>query len=724
MLFIFGYRMYSMHLSTQNSQEFCKNPLIHKFFKHMKKVFFFLISFVYSHSLFSQINPDNIQIIRDQWGVPHIYAKTDAEVAYGLAWASAEDDFKSMQENFLAIRGRLGEVNGPEGALFDFFAYAIETKAVVEKNYEKEVADDFKRVLEGYVEGVNAYAKAHPEELLLKDVFPLTTIDVLQGYVLNLTLLSGVHEYIAKIIDRNIKRYEEQPQGSNAIALNSAKTKDGHTYLAVNSHQPLEGPFSWYEAHLESEEGWKMIGANFPGGVTLFVGSTPNLGWTHTVNAPDFCDVYKLEMHPTEKLQYQLDGQWEALEKRVFKTKVKIGFIKIPYKKTIYRSKHGLTFKNKDGCYAIRFPANKTAYKAAEQWFRMNKAQSFEDFRAALDHQGIGCTNIVYADKEDNIYYIGNGNFPYRDPSYNWKNVLDGNTSATIWEEKFYPIDSLAFLLNPKSGYVFNTNNTPFNASAPEDNLDPNSINKTIGYFPYDNNRSLRFQDLISQYDKLSYEEFKSVKFDQNWRRNPTYSYSMSNLEDLFQLDTQKYPDIAPLIELLSKWDGNTRVESNAASIFILSLGYLNERIAKEGRGREENVLQEEEFVRALQKTKKYLMKHFGTINVLLGQLQRHIRGDVNLPISGAPDVLAAIYSKPQKNGEIKVFAGESYIQMVQYTPDGAIIESVNAYGSSAHEESPHYTDQMRLFTQQQLKPMTFDKATIMKNAERIYTPK
>ena len=672
---------------------------------------------------FSQINPDDIEIIRDKWGVPHIYAKTDAEVAYGLAWATAEDDFKSMQENLLSIRGRLAEVNGIKGAIFDFFAYAIETKNLVDQKYDTDLSPEFKKVIEGYAAGINSYAAKHPEEIALKGIFPISSKDVLQGYVLNLTLLSGAHTYMAKIFNRNIKRYEK-PEGSNGIAISSKKTTDGKTYLTVNSHQPLEGPFAWYEAHLESEEGWKMIGANFPGGVSLFVGTTPNLGWGHTVNAPDFTDVYKLEMNPNNKYQYKFDGKWEMLEKRVFRTKVKFGFIKFPYKRTIYKSKYGLTFKNKDGFYSVRFPSNMTTVKAAEQWFHMNKAQNYTEFRKALDFQGIGCTNIVYADKEDNIFYLGNGNFPYRNPKYDWKNVLPGNTSETLWEEKFYPIDSLAFILNPKSGYVFNTNNTPFNATAPNENIDSNSVNSTMGYFKYDNNRSKRFQHLIQQYDKVSYEDFKTIKFDQNWMRTPIYTFSMANINLLFELDEQKYSDIAPLIAMLKRWDGNTKIGSKGAAIFVLTLQFLNERLDKEGRTKEENFLAEAEYVSALKKTKKHLMKHFGSIHVLLGGLQQHSRGKVSLPISGAPDVLAAIYGKPQKNGQLRIFAGESYIQMIQFTKEGAVIESVNAYGSSAHEDSPHYTDQMELYVKQQLKPMTFDKAEILKNAERVYAPK
>ena len=690
----------------------------------MKPICTLLFVCLYTIISIAQINPDNITIARDKWGVPHIYAKTDAEVAYGLAWATAEDDFNSMQENLLAIHNKLGSVKGTQGALFDFFVFALETKDYVNKNYEAQVSPTFKKVLEGYVQGINKYAEEHPKEVRAKGVFPITPKDVLEGYVLNLTLLSGVHEEIGKIFNRQIRRYEELPKGSNGLAVNGNLTKDGNTYLAVNSHQPLEGPLAWYEAHVESEEGWKMIGANFPGGVSLFVGSTPNLGWTHTVNHPDFCDVYKLEMNPDEKLQYKLDGKWEALEKRVFKTKVKIIGLKIPIKRTIYKSKHGLVFKNKDGFYAVRFPANKTTIKAAEQWFKMNKATNYKEFRAALNWQGIGSTNITYADKEGNILQLGNGHFPYRNPKFNWKKVLPGNISEAIWEDRYYPIDSLAQIFNPKAGYVFNTNNTPFNATAPAENIDSNTFNKTMGYSKVDNNRSLSMQRLMGQYKKMSFEDFKTVKYDISWMPNPSYSFSMSNIEDLFHLDESKYPHIKATIQVLKKWNRQTTIDSYGASIFVLCIQSLYKPIQKESRNKDINVLPESAFVKAIEAAQKHLLKYYKTVRVPLGQLQRHTRGKVSLPISGAPDVLAATYATPIENGQFRAIAGDSYIQLAQFSKDGVKIESINAYGASAREDSPHYTDQMRLFIQHKTKPMTFDKAEIMKNAERVYHPK
>ncbi len=688
----------------------------------MKTIITILTTFI-TISLFAQINPDNITIVRDKWGVPHIYAKTDAEVAYGLAWATAEDDFHSMQQNLLAVKNKLGSVVGKDGAIFDFFVFALDTKTYVDANYEKEVSPEFKKVLNGFVQGVNAYAAKNPSEVRAKGIFPINEKDILQGYVLNLTLLAGVHNEIAKIFNRQIKR-DELPQGSNGLAVNGNKTKDGNTYLAVNSHQPLEGPLAWYEAHVESEEGWKMIGANFPGGVTLFLGSTPNLGWTHTVNAPDMCDIYKLKMHPTEKLKYEFDSKWIDLKTRVFRTKVKILGLKIPIKRKVYRSKHGLVFKNKDGFYALRFSPNRTTIKAAEQWYRMNKATNYKEFRAALDLHGIGSTNITYADRKGNILQLGNGNIPIRNSKYNWQKVLPSNTSETVWEEKYYPIDSLAQIFNPKCGYVFNTNNTPFNATAVEENIDSNTFNKTMGYLRGDNNRSLSMQRLFSEKGKIDFEEFKRIKYDISWMPNPSYSFTITNIEQLFQLDENKYPQVADLITQLKNWDRETNVESYAATIFVLALPKLYKPLQEQSLTKSFNTLPESAFVEALEASKKHLLKYYNSTYVPLGQLQRHIRGEVSYSVSGAPDVIAALYTTPHENGQFRAMAGDSYIQLAQFSKDGVKIESVNAYGASAHEDSPHYTDQMRLYVEKKTKPMTFDKEKIMKEAKKVYHPK
>lgn len=687
----------------------------------------FVLLFLPPLAFAQAIDAEKITIARDKWGVPHIFAKTDEEVAYGLAWATAEDDFESIQFNLLSGKSMLAQAYGKQAAVLDVLNFIIASKEIVDSLYDKSFSPKFKKIITAYVSALNDYAKKHPEEILIKKAFPVTEKDLAQSYVLNLMLITGVQNYFADVFNNKVTDiYKERPTGSNAMAISKNKTTDGKTYLAINSHQPLQGAYSWYEAHLQSEEGWNILGGLFPGGMCVFHGANENLGWAHTVNYADFADVYQLEMHPTDKLTYKFDGKWEKLQERTIKLKVKIALgLKIGVKRTFYWSKYGAVVKNKIGFYAIRFASN-MKINSVEQWYNMNKARNFQEFKQALAMQAHAGLNIVYADKDDNIMYLSNGLFPKRNPKYNYLNILEGNTSANLWKPDFLPVDSLAFLVNPKAGYVFNMNNTPFNATAPQDNLKVSQINPSINYIKFDNNRSLSFQKLIGnhfiKYEKLSYADFKKMKYDLTYD-NPIYFYNAVNIEDVFRLDEKKYPDLADIISKLKSWDRKGNKESTGATIWLLFREFLGEKVAKEDR-KEGASVTEIDLIEGIRYAKNHLLKYFKTLDVPLGEIQRHIKGDKNLPMSGLKDVLAAMHSKPYKNGRFQTDAGESYISIVQFSQNGIEIETVNAYGASNKKESPHYTDQMELFVNQQLKPMTLDKAKILKEAVRVYSPK
>jgi len=618
----------------------------------MRKQLFLFVSLIFTTSIFAQINPDDITIIRDQWGVPHIYAKTDAEVAYGLAWASAEDDFETIQETLLPIRSGLGAIKGVEGAVLDFAVHLIEVNEIVDKKYDTDISPKFKDILNAYSQGMNDFAKKHPERVLSKKMFPVNGKDVIKGYTLALTLLSGVAGDLQKVVSGKMEAIESRtPMGSNAFALNSNKTKEGETFLAINPHQPLEGPYSWYEAHLVSEEGLNVLGATLLGGMHISVGANENLAWTHTVNHADFTDIYKLEMHKNEKLKYFYDGQWETLEVEKVKLKVKILGLKIGVKRKLYRSKHGPVLKSKNGnFYALKFIANKTI-DGAEQWYMMNKAKNFDEFKTAVSRLGVCTTNMMYADNQDNIFYAGLGLFPKRNPKYDWKKVLPGHTSEVVWENEFYPFEDIFQIKNPTCGYLGNSNNTPFHSTAEEDNIDPSTI-------------------------------------------NPTF------------------------------WNRETDVENIGATIFNLSYHFIHKDRSKNGFYPDGPPLTEAYLIDRLKEVKKHLKKHFKSVDVPLGELQQHIRGDKSIPMWGGPNVIAAMYGKPHKKGRFKIFAGESYVSLVRFTKEGVKIESIVPYGASNNPNSPHYDDQMDKYSKQELKKMSLKKEDVLKNATKTYHPK
>lgn len=660
------------------------------------------------------VDPAAIDIVRDKFGVPHIFARTDREVAYGLAWAHSEDDFETLQKAFLASKAMLGQHVGKQGAIVDYVVQLLRLRELVNERYAADISSDFKKVLSGYCEGYNAYAESHPREVLVKKAFPVTPEDLLTYSILQLALGTGVEKALKEIYDETIPLVQWEPSGSNAFAFNSAKTKDGDVYLTINTHHPLEGQVAWYEAHLSSAEGWNIIGALFPGAPIVFTGFNENLGWTHTVNHPDRLDVYQLEMHPALPLQYKVDKVWHTLEENIVKLKVKGPGVNVQVKRKAYWSIYGPTVITDDGVFSIRTPALMDI-RGLEQWYRMNKADNFSEFRKALKMEAHPSYNIVYGDRYDTIYYLSNGRIPVRDNRFDWRGTLPGNTAQTLWT-KFHPVEKLPQVLNPPSGFVFNTNHSPFKATVEGSN--PECHDSTMGYETHDNNRSLRVMELLQEYERVGYEDFKRIKYDLQLPQKLAYPV---NIDTLFMIDEKSNPDIADLIAILDAWDRKSTTESKGAAIFGILFYYIADQYQKDQNFK---TMTRQGCVDAFRYAKEYLLKHFGTIDITLGDYQRLERGDKSYPLAGLPDILAQMYSTPNGNGRVKGTIGECYIAFARYTPYGLPeIETINCYGASNKPGSPHYDDQMELFLQQKTKKMTLDRDQVYREAKAIYHP-
>lgn len=658
-----------------------------------------------------------VTIARDGYGVPHIFAKTDPEVAYGLAWAHAEDDFKTIQLLILPTKGLLGRHLGKQGAAADYVVELLHAPELVAEQGATALSADYKAVLTGYLQGLNDYARAHPGEVLVRGAFPVSVSDYLKATVLSLSLISGVDQALQAILGGKVPPIDFlKPTGSNAIAIHRNKTTEGKTLLAINSHQPLEGPVAWYEAHLCSEQGWNILGGLFPGGTTIFHGVNEHLGWAHTVNYQDKIDTYQLQTDKAHPKQYFFDGKWLPLEVKTVKLRIK----GIPFAigRKAYWSTYGPTLVTKKGTFAIRTGANQDL-RGIEQWYRMNKARSFSEFRAAMQMTAIPGFNVVYADP-DTIYYVSNGKIPYRDPAYDWSGTLPGNTSKTRWTN-FHPLSDFPQYINPPGGYLFNTNNTPFNATAPADNLPADQFDKTMGYERWNNNRSVRYGELMAQYDKLSYADFKRIKYDLQLPARLSYT-SGPDANNLFTLSPADYPDIRDLIQSLVSWNRQATADSQGAAAFLLFYNYWKNKAST--MTNPPATLTTTDCVEGLRYVRTYLLKHFGRTAIVLGDYQKHVRGSKELPVWGIPDVMASIYARPYTKGRVRSNQGESYISLVKFPKVGLPeIETVNCFGASNHPDSPHYTDQMELFVNQKTKPMTLDKTTVLREAKRIYHP-
>ena len=686
----------------------------------MKKIFKLLIALSISISCYSQINPKDIDIVRDEYGVPHIYGKTDADVAYGLAWAHCEDDFKTIQEAYLAGNGLLTKHLGLKGASADLLTQVIESKQTVNKLFYT-LSDDFIKILQAYSDGINKYAELHSEQILVKDLFPITPRKMASYSFLQLFISSGADKIIGDIYSNNVGgdfNFYNNMNGSNAIALNSAKIGRNETFLAINPHQPFDGPTSWYEAHLVSEEGTDIIGATFAGAPCILIGTNRHLAWTHTVNYPDKADVFKLQMHPKKRNVYYFENQEKKLEVRKASIYTKILGLSIKVKRKFYKSIYGPTLKNKKGYYSVRTPSLYNI-KSLEQWWRMNKAKSFTEFYNILKTRNIPGYNIGYADKNDTIFYISNGIIPKRDERYDWKKVLPGNTKKTLWNE-YYEITELPQVINPKSGFVYNANHSPFKSTSEEENPNPKNFSQTMGYETYDNNRSTRILELIKSYDKINYETFKSIKNDNSYPEPMNYNFM--NINKIFDMNAKNYPEVSELIESIQTWNRKTDSDSFGAGTYAMFYYTITQRpFYKSYYNRN---FSEELIAECLLEVKNKMLKNFNNTAVKLGEFQKLVRGEKEMPIFGMPDVITAMRGVNYKDGKIKISHGESYVGLVRFTDEGVEYESVSPYGSSDNPDSVHYSDQMELLAGFKTKKMTFDRREIYKNSKKIYHPK
>ena len=668
--------------------------------------------------VFGQINPQNIEIIRDAYGVPHIYAQTDAEVAYGLAWAHAEDDFETIQLGFLAGDAKLSKTIGLKGAPADFLQQFIQAEKTA-KEQAHTLSDDFMQIVKGYADGLNAYAEAHKEEVLLDELFPISPIQMIAYSQLQLFVSNAADRLVSQILKKRTPKelpIQTESNGSNLIALSSKKTGQNASFLTINTHQPLEGPTSWYEAHLVSEEGTNIIGALFPGAPCVLTGANEYLGWTHTVNFQDKADIFKLEVTDKKNLTYRVDNDLLTLEKHKAKVYFRFLGLRIGINRPFYSSIYGPTLKNSKGFYAVRTPST-TTVRALEQWWRMNKAQSFTEFYQALKMNALPGYNIGYADRNDTIFYISNGKMPIRAEGYNWEGLVPGNTYETLWDS-YYQTEDLPQVIQPKSGYVYNANHSPFKSSAPEDNPKAEDYSVSMGYERYDNNRSARLFQLLEETETIDFQRFKEIKYDHTLPYPLNYNYV--NINTLFAMDHADYPGVGSLLRKIQSWDRVAASDSKGAAAYAILYYQLGRYWPKLDA---DKIFDAHTLHKGLKRTSRYMDRHFKSQEIVLGDFQKLVRGDKNIPIWGLPDVITAMHAAPFKDGRYRVTNGESYIALIQFREDETHYQSVMPYGRSNKKSSLHYDDQMKLYQNFQTKPMSFNRDDVVQNSVRRYAP-
>ena len=656
------------------------------------------------------------RIRRDDWGVPHISGPTDPDVAFGLAFAHAEDDFSTIQEAALMVRGSLGSIEGQKGAVTDYLVRLFRVRETIAAHYEADLPADVKKVLQAYADGVNYYGALHPDRVK-PGLLPMTGQDVAAGFVFRTPFFYGLDGVVKKInapvakATSTAQAWAGLPMGSNGMAVAPVKSADGATRLLVNSHQPYSGQVSWYEAVLDSGEGWHVAGGFFPGSPFMLHGHNAHLGWANTVNDPDLADVYRLVINPTNANEYRLDGHWKVFETKDAALRVHIwGPLFWTVHKALVWSVHGPVFRTDHGVFAVRY-AGMDEVRQPLQYYRLDKAKNRDEWLAAMRLQALPSINYIYADETGTIGYVYNGQFPVRKEGVDWQGTLAGDRSDLIWHA-YLPFDRVPQIWKPASGYVFNSNNTPFQATGAADALKPGDFSPTMGVQTNMTNRAYRAEETFGADPHITAEAFHRYKFDIAYSARSEIAQMIA---EVCAVDPGQDADLRAAQGLLKAWDRRTDIHSRAAALGVMM-------------GTEAHPYDDRPHVKpidALRHAITSLKTHFGRIDPEWGQVNRFRRGAFDAPIDGGPDTYRAVYGVPQKDGTLTAVDGDTYIMFVTWDRNGQLSsESIHQFGSATLDSlSPHYADQSRLFVAMKTKPVWFTDAQLAGHVKEDYAP-
>jgi acyl-homoserine-lactone acylase len=416
------------------------------------------------------------EILWDNYGVPHIYANTNKEMYYAFGWAQMNNHANLLLQIYGQARGRAAEYWGADWLVSDKEVLLYDLPAKAKDIYKKQAAE-YKSYIDAFVKGINDYANDHPGAIdkEMKVVLPVTGEDV----------FANIQRTVYRFLTASERAATEtlfQP-GSNALAIGPSRSASGHAMLVINPHLPWKPDFtSQFEANLNTPS-LHAYGVTMIGMPLLFLAFNDHLGWTHTVNTLDASDRYQLTLQGNG---YLLDGATVLFDKNSKLIKVKQGDRTMKEEKMeIKISKHGPVMGEKDNkAWVVRI-AGLENDKLFEEYHKMISARNFSEFESALKMMQIPMFNLLYADKDGNIFYLFNGNLPKR-PEGNfayWRGTVDGTRSTLIWNETL-SYDELPKVLNPPTGFLQNANEPPWNCTYPPV-LDPREVSFLCGATVY-----------------------------------------------------------------------------------------------------------------------------------------------------------------------------------------------------------------------------------------------
>jgi len=690
-----------------------------------------------------------VTIIRDDFGVPHIYAKTDADAVFGMLFAQSEDDFNRVEQNYIWATGRLAEVEGEKAIYSDLRARLYMTVAEAKAAYESS-PPWLQDLCDAFADGINYYLQTHPEvePRLLTHFEPWMPMFFSEGSIggdiesVDVDGIAGF--YGVENVLENLRSdlvadgVLREPSGSGGFAISGELTRSGDAMLLINPHTSF---FFRGEIHVVSEEGLNAYGAVTWGQFFVYQGFNEDTGWMHTSTYVDFKDDFVEDVFEEDgELKYRYGNEVRPVEVSSVTLKFKDGDGFSERTFPTYHTHHGPITHIKDGKWTAT-SLNWDPVRALQQSFIRTKLANHDEFREMMDMRTNSSNNTVFADSSGNIGYY-HGNFvPKRDPSFDFSKPVDGSDPATDWQG-LHTVDELVTVFNPANGWIQNTNSTPFTAAA---EFSPDREDYLLYMAPDDENfRGLHAVQVLTGISDMTLDKLIGLAYDTYLTG---FTKLIPGLVEAYDRSNGTRPELAEAIDVLRHWDLRVSADSVAMTLahFYGSHYYDKGEIPDELA--EASFLEKidyfgtdsspDERLQLFSETVAMLNADFGDWNTPWGEVNRYqrINGDIKQPFNDAEPSLPigmasgnwgalASYGARRYPGTKRIYgtSGNSFVAVVEFG-DKVQAKSMLAGGQSGDPASPHFADQAQRYADREFKDVAYYREDVEARAVRTYHP-
>jgi acyl-homoserine lactone acylase PvdQ len=720
--------------------------------KQKRQVFNLAIAFAVAQGCFGFQNQEaarwekearNVTIVRDDWGIAHIYGKTDADVVFGMEYAQAEDDFNRVETNYINAMGRLAETEGESKIYQDLRMKLFIDPVELKKDYAASPIW-LKALMDAFADGLNYYLSKHPEvkPKVIQHFEPWMALSFTEGSIggdIERTVnLNQLALFYGKVSAASLREevHEREPSGSNGAAIAPSHTRNHHSLLLINPHTSF---FFRSELQMVSEQGLNAYGAVTWGQFFIYQGFNEKTGWMHTSSGVDAVDEYlETVVKRGDKYFYKYGNEERPMI---------VSEITVPYKTaagmsekkfTVYRTHHGPVIRESGGKWVTTRLMN-IPIEALEQSYSRTKTKDYKSYRQTMELKANSSNNTIFADAQGDIAYFHGNYIPRRDTQFDWTKPVDGSNPETEWKG-LLTVDETPHLLNPKSGWLYNSNNSPW-SGAGESSL------KKSDYPAYVENgvesaRGLHAVRVLKDKTDFTLDSLIAAAYDSylTWFDRPLPA--LIKAWDAKPAGDPLKDKLAAQIAVLRKWDQRWAVDSVATSLAV----FWGEDVRRLARGQREGLQQMEylatkangdELLQSLAAAADKLTADFGTWKTPWGDINRFQRltGDIVQPFSDSgPSIPVgftsavwgslASFGARAYPGTRKWYgtSGNSFVAVVEFG-DRVRAKAVTAGGESGSPASKHFNDEAERYSTGNLRDVYFYKADVMAHKEREYRP-